>query len=82
MGEMREVALKQESEADGDTARARRLRIESIRILPPQHVTLTDEQKACAVAMLSELLMPLLKGRLLESPDSCKGLFHRRARCP
>lgn len=53
-------------------ASPRRLRLESIRILPPQYVTLTDEQEVRAVAVLSELLMPLLRGRLLPPANSCE----------
>lgn len=67
--------LASESQADqprADASPPRRYRIESIRILPPQHLALTDEQEIRAVAVLSELLMPLLRGRLLPSANSCE----------
>ena len=67
--------LASEYQADQRRAEAsavRRYRIESIRILPPQHLTLTDEQETRAVAVLSELLMPLLRGRLLPPANSCE----------
>ncbi len=62
------AGLEPESPADqrrmGDRSDldGRSLRLESIRILPPQYMTLTDEQEARAVAMLVDLLRPLCKG--------------------
>ena len=63
------AGLAPQSRADqrgAETSVVRRYRIEAIRILPPQQLTLTDEQETRAVAVLSELLMPLLRGRLLD----------------
>ena len=50
-----------EPQSPADQRCIRPLRLESIRILPPHYMTLTDQQEARAVAMLVDLLMPLCK---------------------
>ena len=64
--------LEDDTVSSGGLSAVRRVRIDSIRILPPQFVTLTDEQEVRAVVTLSELLMPLLRGRLLSPANSCE----------